>query len=117
MLDEKSKKRLEGVDERLQRVVEKAREKAEFIVVEGLRTVERQQELVSRGASKTMKSKHLIGKAVDLAPTINGEVKWDWPLFYPLARVVKEAAKELNVEIVWGGDWKTFKDGPHWELM
>jgi peptidoglycan L-alanyl-D-glutamate endopeptidase CwlK len=53
---------------------------------------------------------------VDLAPAIGGVVSWDWPLYHKLAPVMKAAAKELGVAITWGGDWTTFKDGPHWEL-
>jgi peptidoglycan L-alanyl-D-glutamate endopeptidase CwlK len=47
---------------------------------------------------------------------IGGTVRWDWPLYHQLAAVVKDAAKAENVPIQWGGDWRTFKDGPHWEL-
>jgi peptidoglycan L-alanyl-D-glutamate endopeptidase CwlK len=88
----------------------------EFIVTEGLRTQARQAQLVKAGASQTMNSKHLIGRAVDLAAVVDGEVRWDWPLYAKLAQSVKEAAAELDTPIVWGGDWRTFKDGPHFEL-
>lgn len=117
-MDQKSKERLKGVDERLVQVVELAFQhtKVPFIVTEGLRTKERQAVLVKQGASKTMKSKHIIGKAVDVAPIVDGKVRWDWPLFYPIADAMKAAAALLDVQIVWGGDWKTFKDGPHFEL-
>ena len=93
----------------------------DFTVLEVLRTVERQKELVAKGASTTMKSRHLAGKdgkshAVDLAPMIGGQVSWDWPLYHKLADVVKQAAKDVGVPIEWGGDWTSFKDGPHWQL-
>ena len=118
MLNERSKKTLNGVNEKLVRIVVKAAELSpvEFIVTEGMRTVERQKELYAKGASQTMNSKHLVGRAVDLAPVIGGKVRWDWPPFYTLAKAMKDAAKELGVSIVWGGDWKSFKDGPHFEL-
>ena len=117
-MDERSKKNLEGVNEKLVRVVTRALEisPVPFIVIEGLRTVERQKQLVAKGASQTMKSLHIVGRAVDIVPTVDGQIRWDWPLFYKLAPAMKQAAKELGIEIVWGGDWKTFKDGPHFQL-
>lgn len=118
VLSDKSKKKLTGVNEKLVRVVVRALELSEvdFVVVEGVRSVDRQKELVAAGASTTMNSKHIVGRAVDLAPYIGGQVRWDWPPFYKIASAMKQAAKELNVSIVWGGDWKSFKDGPHFQL-
>lgn len=88
-----------------------------FKVLEGVRTKERQKELVKKGASRTMDSKHLVGQAVDLAClNRDGEVTWDWSYYHSLARYVKQAAAELKTPVVWGGDWKSFRDGPHWEL-
>lgn len=116
-LSKRSLTKLEGVHEELVRVIKRSIEitTVDFVVLEGLRTVERQKELYFSGASKTMRSRHLTGHAVDLAPWI-GEVRWDWPLFHKLAPSVKHAANELGVSIEWGGDWKTFKDGPHFQL-
>lgn len=110
--------RLEGVHPDLVRVVHKAIEITglDFIVTEGLRTRERQEQLVKSGASTTLNSRHLTGHAVDLAALVGGKVSWDWPLYFKLADVMKEAAKIEGVEITWGGDWKKFKDGPHFEL-
>jgi peptidoglycan L-alanyl-D-glutamate endopeptidase CwlK len=88
----------------------------EFVVIEGMRTTQRQAELVASGASKTMNSRHLTGHAVDLAASVKGEIRWDWPLYHRIASAMKAAATELGVDITWGGDWKTFKDGPHFEL-
>ena len=112
------KQRLQGVHPRLVAVVRRAAETSalDFIVTEGMRTTERQAQLVEAGASQTMNSKHLTGRAVDLAVVVDGEVRWDWPLYHRLADVVKLAAKELDTPITWGGDWKTFPDGPHFEL-
>lgn len=87
----------------------------DFSIVEGVRTKARQRELFRSGASWTMDSRHLTGHAVDIAPYIDGAVRWDWPPFYVLAKAMKDAAKKLNVPIVWGGDWKQ-QDGPHFEL-
>jgi len=88
----------------------------DFTVLEGLRTLERQKQLKASGATRTMKSRHLDGHAVDIAPMLNGEVRWDWPLYKQLAPIIKQAAQMENIPIEWGGDWKTFKDGPHWQL-
>jgi len=88
----------------------------DFMVLEGLRTTERQKQLVTQGASKTMNSRHLTGHAVDLAPMFAGKISWDWPLYHRLAKIVKAAAAAEKVPLQWGGDWRTFKDGPHWEL-
>jgi peptidoglycan L-alanyl-D-glutamate endopeptidase CwlK len=87
-----------------------------FMVLEGLRTPARQKQLVAKGASKTMRSRHLTGHAVDIAPLLGGKVSWDWPLYHRLAPIVKRAAAAENVPVEWGGDWRTFKDGPHWQL-
>lgn len=116
-LSKRSRDRLAGVHPDLVRVVEAAiaKTKVDFVVTEGRRTVERQTKLVASGASQTMSSRHITGHAVDLAPLIDGEVRWDWPPFYDIAAAMKAAAKDLGVAIVWGGDWK-FKDGPHFEL-
>lgn len=110
--------RLKGVHPDLVRVVKRAIEitDVDFTVLEGLRSLDRQKTLVASGASKTMNSRHLTGHAVDLAPVVDGKVSWDWPLYHRIAKAMKQAAKELGVPVEWGGDWKTFKDGPHWQL-
>ncbi|MEQ1865244.1 MAG: M15 family metallopeptidase [Micropepsaceae bacterium] len=117
-LDERSVQRLAGVHADLVRVAMRAAELSEidFIVTEGLRTLKRQRELVAAGASKTLKSRHLTGHAIDFAPVVGGEVTWKWPAFPLIADAFKRAAKELGVAIVWGGDWTSFRDGPHIEL-
>jgi len=118
ILGQRSLSRLEGVHPDLVRVVKKAAALSDldFTVLEGLRAVERQKQLVAQGASKTMNSRHLTGHAVDLAPMIGGKIRWDWPLYHKLAKIVKAAAADEKVPLVWGGDWRAFKDGPHWEL-
>lgn len=114
----RDRERLKGVHLKLVAVVEKAKEISphDFIVTEGLRTPERQKELFEARATQTLNSRHLTGHAVDLAVLVGKEVRWDWPLYAALGRAMKEAAAELSVPIVWGGDWRTFKDGPHFEL-
>ncbi len=117
-LGKRSLSRLEGVDGDLVRVVNRAIQitEVDFTVLEGLRTEERQKILYERGASTTMKSRHLIGEAVDLGAYVDGQVDWSWPLYYKIAEAMKKAAKELGVSITWGGDWKSFKDGPHYQV-
>ena len=117
-LSHRSLARLDGVHPDLVRVVKLAIELTEvdFGVTEGTRTIEKQREYVARGASKTMNSRHLTGHAVDLVAYVGADVRWDWPLYHKIADAMKRAAKELNVPIVWGGDWRSFKDGPHFEL-
>lgn len=117
-LSERSHQRLQGVHPDLQRIVLLAATltDTDFIITEGLRTVERQRQLVAKGASQTMNSRHITGHAVDLAATVDGEVRWDWPLYHRLAAAMKEAARQLGIRMVWGGDWRSFKDGPHFEL-
>ena len=117
-LSRRSLERMQGVHPDLVKVVLLAIQLTEvdFGVTEGLRTIEKQREYVAKGASKTMNSRHLTGHAVDLVAYIGSEVRWDWPLYHKIADAMKRAANSLNVPIVWGGDWKTFKDGPHFEL-
>ena len=113
-----SQARLKGVHPSLVKVVEEAikRTPIDFTVLEGLRTKERQKQLVAKGASKTMNSYHITGHAVDIAPLVDGKVTWDWKYYNQLAPVIKQVAKELGVNVTWGGDWKNFKDGPHWQI-
>jgi peptidoglycan L-alanyl-D-glutamate endopeptidase CwlK len=122
ILSERSNKNLAGVHHDLVLVIRMAADRIDmtegvgFIVTEGLRTESRQRELLKAGATRTMNSRHLTGHAVDLAVTVWEQVRWDWPLYKKLADIVKAAAAEAEVPIVWGGDWRTFKDGPHFEL-
>lgn len=122
-LSQRSIERLSGAHSDLAKVVMRAAaiSDLDFTVLEVLRTLERQKELVAKGASETMRSRHLPGAngkshAVDLAPMIGGQVSWDWPLYHRLAEIIKRAAHDVGVPIEWGGDWVTFKDGPHWQL-
>lgn len=122
-------KRLAGVHPDLVRVMERAAVIAPFdlIVLEGVRSLALQKKHVASGAARTMKSRHLVqpdgyGHAVDLAPVVDtdgdGDVEpsWHWPHYDVLAGVVKLAAEQVGVPVEWGGDWKSFRDGPHWQL-
>lgn len=146
-LSRRSLDNLEGVDERLVAVVKHAITitKIDFGVIQGLRTVEQQKELVAKGASQTMKSKHLDGNAVDLMAYINGRGSWELNVYDEIADAIKEGAKTLGVKVRWGAAWhiddlanyegtaeeamneyidlrrsqgrRPFIDAPHFELM
>ena len=118
VLGSRSRARLKGVHPDLVRVVELALTYSphDFTITEGLRTVARQRELKAAGASQTMNSRHITGHAIDFAVLVGGKVRWDWPLYGQVAVTFKRAAKELNVPIIWGGAWKSLRDGPHVEL-
>lgn len=117
-LTERDRVRLLGVHPDLVKVVERAAQltTVDFIITEGKRTLQRQRELVKAGASQTLQSRHLTGHAVDIAARVAGQIRWDWPLYYKIAEAFKKAATELSVAVEWGGDWKSFKDGPHFQL-
>lgn len=116
-LNARSLKTLTGIHPDLVRVVMRADELgARFIVTDGLRSLEKQRELVRAGKSKTMKSRHLTGHAVDLCASHDDGVSWDADELKAIADIMKQAAAEQNVLIEWGGDWKGFVDMPHFQL-
>ncbi len=117
-LSKRSLMRLEGVHPRLVALVREAiaLSPVDFMVTEGLRTPERQAVLMRAGASRTKRSRHLTGHAVDVAAMVDGQVRWDWPLYPRIAAAFKAAAVRQGTPIVWGGDWPSLRDGPHFEL-
>lgn len=117
-LSQKSLDRLKGVHPDLVRVVKKAIEYTpiDFRITEGLRTKERQAYLFKKGATRTMRSRHITGHAIDFVALPGGAVSWDFPLYIQISQAFKKAAAEVGVPIIWGGDWKSFRDGPHIEL-
>lgn len=117
-LSQKSHDRLSGVHPDLVSVVKRALEISEidFAVLEGVRSKTWQAQLFAEKATKTMNSRHLTGHAVDLGAYVAGSIRWDWPLYYRIADAMKSAAEELGIPLTWGGDWKSFPDGPHFEL-
>ena len=146
-LSTRSQERLIGVEPELKEVVYEAIKitKIDFGVIEGLRTEEKQKQLVESGASQTMKSKHLEGRAVDLMAYIGGRGSWELNVYDDIADAVKEAAINVDVAVRWGAAWhidnigdyegsmedamneyidlrrsqgrRPFIDGPHFELM
>lgn len=115
---EQSRDRLRNVHPDLRRVFDAAiaTSPVDFMITEGLRTIERQRKLYAAGATMTLNSRHLTGHAVDIAPWVDGTLRWDWQLFRLIAPHIKDVAERLGVPLVWGGDWRSFKDGPHFEL-
>lgn len=87
----------------------------DFTVFEGARTLERQKALVASGASRTLRSRHLTGDAVDLVPWLDGRPVWDVAACRQIAAAMKQASAELQIPVEWGGDWKGFFDGPHFQ--
>ena len=114
----KSLEKLKGVNLKLVKLMKEAIKESpyDFMITDGLRSMERQQELFKQGKSKTLKSYHLTGNAVDIALIVNKEVNWDFALYREVAKHIKKIAKEQGIKITWGGDWKNFKDGPHFQI-
>tara|TARA_R110000796_G_scaffold250914_1_gene381209 strand:+ start:48 stop:497 length:450 start_codon:yes stop_codon:yes gene_type:complete len=106
-LSERSLDRLKGVDQKLVDVVKRAIDITEidFGVTEGLRTLSRQKQLVEKGASQTLKSKHLGGRAVDLAAYVGPRISWELAVYDDVADAIRQAANELDVTIRWGAAW------------
>ena len=146
-LSTRSLDKMEGVDENLVAVVKRAIEltKVDFGVIYGMRTLEEQEKLVAAGKSQTMKSNHLVGRAVDLMAYVDGKGVWELNVYDDLCDAMKEAAEELGTPVKWGAAWsegdirtypgtaedammkyidlrrsqgrRPFIDGPHFELM
>jgi peptidoglycan L-alanyl-D-glutamate endopeptidase CwlK len=114
----RSEKNLFGVNPALVAVARRALElsQVDFGITEGLRSKERQQQLVAAGTSQTMKSRHLTGHAVDVVAYVGTSISWEWKYYEQIATAFKQAGKELGAAIEWGGDWNTLKDGPHFQL-
>ena len=115
-LSTRSQERLMGIEPELKEVVYEAIKvtKIDFGVIEGLRTEEKQKQLVESGASQTMKSKHLEGRAVDLMAYIGGRGSWELNVYDEIADAMKEAATKVDVAVRWGAAW-TVTDIREWE--
>lgn len=114
----RSLKAMAGVHPDLVKVAYRALELStiDFIVTEGLRSEERQRYYISIGASRTMKSNHLTGRALDTVAWTGGHVSYGEKDMKQIAAAFKAASKELGIPVDWGGDWKSFQDTPHFEL-
>jgi len=122
-LSKKSLEHLNEVHPDLQKLVHRTIQitPVDFGIVDGLRTVNQQKENVAKGASQTMRSRHLTGHAVDFGAYVgseykNGDTQEEYKLYEQIAEAFKKASLELDIPIIWGGDWKTLKDGGHIEL-
>lgn len=137
-LGTRSRANLQGVHPDLVKVVQRAIQitSQDFTVIEGLRDIQRQEELLRRGATQTMNSRHLTGHAVDITPWVNGEISWDWKYYPEVLDAFIKACKEVDVPLRWGGNWSVqdlrtwkstgealreaykgkFRDGPHLEI-
>lgn len=115
---QRSENNMKGVNADLVKIVRRALQLSpvDFGITEGLRTVERQRQLVATGKSQTMNSRHITGHAVDVFAYPTSAGSWEWKYYEQIATAFKQAAKELNIPVEWGGDWKTLKDGPHFQL-
>tara|TARA_R100000458_G_C8052536_1_gene99043 strand:+ start:40 stop:492 length:453 start_codon:yes stop_codon:yes gene_type:complete len=146
-LSQRSLGRLDGVKNEMHSVVVSAigMSNVDFGVICGLRTQEEQEDLMARGATQTLKSKHLTGDAVDLMAYIGSRASWELNLYDDIADAMKQAAIKHDVAIKWGAAWsvgniaewdgtmeeamnsyidlrrsegrRPFIDGPHFELM
>jgi len=115
---QRSENNLKGVHPDLVKVVRRALQLSpiDFGITEGLRTKERQTQLVIEGKSQTMNSRHITGHAVDVFAYPTSAGSWEWKYYEQIAVAFKQAATQLVIPIEWGGDWKTLKDGPHFQL-
>lgn len=109
----RSLQKLSGVNPDLVSVMKKAISIStqDFTIIEGIRSVERQRELVKAGKSQTMNSRHITGDAIDL---VAWPVSWEHDLFMPIADAVIKAAKDCDVAVRWGGNWK-IRDIREWD--
>lgn len=114
----RSEEHLKGVHPDLVRLLREAIKDTpiDFRIIDGIRTPAEQKELVKKGASKTLRSRHLTGKAVDVMALVNGKGRWETALYVTIGAHVKAVARRLKIDITWGGDWKGFPDLGHFEL-
>jgi peptidoglycan L-alanyl-D-glutamate endopeptidase CwlK len=115
---QRSETHFQGVHPDLVKVARRALELSavDFGITEGLRTLEREKQMVAQGSSQTLKSRHLTGHAIDVDAYVDGAVSWEWSLYEQISQAFKQASAELSIPVEWGGDWTTLKDGAHFQL-
>lgn len=118
LFSERSEGNLSGVNPALVAIARRALQLSavDFGITEGLRTLERQRQLVAEKKSQTLNSRHITGHAVDVIAYPTPAGSWEWKYYEQIAAAFKQAAAELGTAIEWGGDWTTLKDGPHFQL-
>lgn len=117
-LSDRSLKNLNGVHPHLLQLINCAiaLTPVDFIITCGVRSIELQHQLVAAGKSLTMNSRHLTGHAVDVAAFVDNTVSWEWHNYEQIAWSFRQASINTGIPVEWGGDWKQFKDGPHFQL-
>ena len=117
----RSEKFLSEVNPSLKNIAKEALKitRIDFAIISGKRTIKEQKELVKKGKSKTLNSRHLSGNAIDIAPIDpkTGKGKFDRTLALEIATAFYQAAQNQGAKIEWGGTWKNFEDIPHFELV
>ncbi len=125
----RSREILKGVDHRIIMILDELIKIMDVTIIEGLRSAKRQEQLLKKGATKVKYSKHMEGKAVDLAPydpTVKGKIDWnDRDTFYYMGGMIRGIAKQLEINVRYGGDWdgdgntknNSFDDLVHFELL
>ena len=104
----RSRERLKGVDSRLVNVLNELIKIMDVTIIEGLRSKERQEQLLAQGKTKTKYSKHIEGKAVDLAPY---PIDWeDREMFHYMGGMLRGIGQSMGLKIRWGGDWDSYGD-------
>lgn len=113
-----SEKNLNGVHPDLVKVARRALELSpvDFRITEGLRSMDRQRDLLREGKSQTLRSRHLTGHALDVVALPGNVVSWDMSYYRQIAAAFKKASDELKIPVEWGGNWATLKDWPHFQL-
>lgn len=114
----RSENNLIGVHPDLVRIARRALalSPVDFAITEGVRAMARQKELVAQGKSLTLNSRHITGHAVDVFAYPTPAGSWEWAYYQQIAVAFKQAGKTLGIPVEWGGDWKSLKDGPHFQL-
>lgn len=115
---ERSLKNLENVHPDLVKVMKESIKDSplDFAIIEGVRSKERQVQLYNEGKSKTLLGRHIEGMAIDLMVYVNGKGTWEFKYYTTVAEHIEKKAKELGIDITWGGRWRSIVDGPHYEL-
>ena len=113
-----SEENLKGVHPDLVKVMREAIKDTpiDFRIIDGLRTLEEQKKFVASGASMTLRSRHLTGKAVDVMALVGGKGRWETSLYVQIGEHVKRVANRLDIQVTWGGEWHSFPDWGHFEL-
>ena len=127
----KSLKKLEGLHPNLQNFFMELIKISpyDFSITQGIRTTAEQNKLYQQGRTTPgkivtncdgykLKSSHQtksdgLGHAGDIAVLVNNKITWSERYYKEVAMAARILMQKYNIE--WGGDWKNFKDLPHFE--